>query len=74
MYYQVNTHKHIVSAYQVNKRHTFLEQLIGVKEEEVTSYENMHSCLVVVTSCICLFSALEVLAYFLYLFQVNNLY
>ena len=67
------THTHIVSAYQVNKRHVFLEQLIGVKEEEVTSYEHMHSCLVVVTACICSFSVLEVLAYFLYLFKVKQL-
>ena len=61
------------SAYQVNKRHEFLEQLIGVKEEEVTSYEHMHSCLVAVTACICSFSVLEVLAYFLYLFKVKQL-
>ena len=62
-----------LSAYQVNKRHEFLEQLIGVKEEEVISYEHMHSCLVVVTSCICSFSVLEVLTYFLYLFKVKQL-
>ena len=62
-----------LSAYQVNKRHEFLEQLIGVKEEEVISYEHMHSCFVVVTSCVCSFSVLEVLAYFLYLFKVKQL-
>ena len=56
----------------MNKRHEFLEQLIGVKVEEVVSYDHMHSCLVTVTACICSFSVLEVLSYFLYLFQVNN--
>ena len=58
----------------MNKRHEFLEQLIGTKAEEVVSYENMHSCLVAVSSCIFSFSALEVLAYFLYLFKVNKHY
>ena len=62
----------VILAYQVNKRHEFLKQLIGVKAEEIVSYEHMHSCLVTVTSCICSFSVLEVLSYFLYLFQVNN--
>ena len=56
----------------MNKRHEFLEQVIGVKAEEIVSYEQMHSCLVTVTACIGSFSVLEVLAYFLYLFQVNN--
>ena len=56
----------------MNKRHEFLEQLIGVKVEEVVSYDHMHSCLVTVTACICSFSVLEVLSYFLYLYQVNN--
>ena len=56
----------------MNKRHEFLEQLIGVKAEEIVSYEQMHTCLVTVTSCICSFSVLEVFAYFLYLFQVIN--
>ena len=54
----------------MTRRHEFLEKLIGVKEEEVTSFENMHSCLVTVTSCICVFSVFEVLSYFLYLFKV----
>ena len=73
--YESSTYVHIfivILAYQVNKRHEFLEQLIGVKAEEIVSYEHMHTCLVTVTFCICSFSVLEVFAYFLYLFQVIN--
>ena len=57
-------------AYQVNKRHFFLQRLINVKEEEVTSYNNMNTCVTVVTACVGVFAVMEVLAYFLYLYQV----
>ena len=57
-------------AYQVNKRHAFLQRLIYVKEEEVTSYENMNTCVTTVTACVCVFSLMEVVTYFLYLFKV----
>ena len=53
-------------AYQVNQRHTFLKWLVTVKDEEVTSYENINSCLVTVTTCLCVFSVMEVAAYFIY--------
>ena len=59
-----------MSAYQVNKRHAFLQRLIYVKEEEVTSYENMNSCVTTVTTCVLVFSLLEVISYYLYLFKV----
>ena len=57
-------------AYQVTRRHEFLEKLIGVKEEEVTSYQNMNTCVTTVTACVCVFSLMEVITYFLYLFKV----
>ena len=60
----------LFSAYQVISRHHFLMRLITVKDEEVTSYENMHACVTWVTVCICIFSVLEVLSFFLYYLKV----
>ena len=60
-----------MSAYQVDKRHRFLERLITVKEEEVTSHENIHTCLLTVTLCVIVFSVMEVASYFLYLNVVS---
>ena len=57
-------------AYQVNKRHAFLQRLIYVKDEEVTSYENMNTCVTTVTACVLVFSLMEVISYYLYLFKV----
>ena len=57
-------------AYQVNKRHAFLQRLISVKEEEVTSHEYMNTCVTTVTACVFVFSLLEVISYYLYLFKV----
>ena len=51
-----------MSAYQVNKRHAFLQRLIYVKEKEMTSYENMNTCVTTVTTCVLVFSHLEVIA------------
>ena len=62
-----------MSAYQVNKRHNFLMWLITVKDEEQTSYDNMHACVTNVTVCICVFSVMEVLSYFIYLLKVESL-
>ena len=59
-----------MSAYQVYKRHALLQRLIYVKEEEVTSYENMNTCVTTVTACVCVFSLMEVISYYLYLFKV----
>ena len=61
-----------VSAYQVRQRHEFLERLMPVKPEEVTSYENMHTCLITVTASVGVFSVMEVAVYFLYLFKVSK--
>lgn len=55
----------------MNKRHKFLESFSGVKDEEVISYENVHTCMLTVTLCICVFSLLEVASYFLYLFKFH---
>ena len=66
--HDINTH--MPSAYQVNKRHHFLEWLLVVKEEEVTSYNNINTCVTTVTACVGVFAVMEVLAYFLYLYQV----
>ena len=54
----------------MTRRHEFLEKLIGVKEEEMTSYQNMHTCVTTVITCVCVFSLMEVITYFLYLFKV----
>ena len=60
-----------MSAYQVNKRHAFLQRLIFVKKEEVTSYENMNTCVTTITACVAVFSIMEAVSYFLYLFKVQ---
>ena len=54
----------------MNKRHNFLIRLISVKDEEVTSYNNMQTCVTNITVCVCVFSALEIISYFLYLHKV----
>ena len=55
----------------MNQRHQFLERLIRVNEEEVTSYQNMNTCVTTVTACVLVFSLLEVMSYYLYLFKVR---
>ena len=55
----------------MTNRHQFLESFGGVKDEEMISYENMHTCLLTVTLCVCVFSLLEVASYFLYLFKFH---
>ena len=62
----------MILAYQVDKRHKFLERLITVKDEEVTSYENMNACVITLTVCVIMFSVLEVASYFTYLNYVSN--
>ena len=55
----------------MNKRHQFLESFSGVKDEEMISYENMNTCLLIVTLWVCVFSLLEVASYFPYLFKFH---
>ena len=59
------------SAYQVEKRHSFLRGFIGVKRDEEVSYENMQVCLITMTACVVAFCALEIGAYFLYSHKVR---
>ena len=59
-------------AYQVNQRHAFLKWLVTVKDDEVISYENINSCLVTVTTCLFVFSMMEVAAYFVYAKWVDD--
>ena len=54
----------------MNKRHEFLDWLLRVKEDEVTSYNNVNSCVATITTYVFCFSVLEILSYFLYLFKV----
>ena len=55
----------------MDKRHKFLARLITVKDDEVISFENMHTCLLTVTLSVFVFSLLEVASYFLYLFKFH---
>ena len=64
--------KAIFIAYQVNRRHAFLKWLITVKDEEVTSFQNINTCLETVTTCLCVFSVMEVAAYFIYVNWVSD--
>ena len=57
----------------MDKRHKFLARLITVKDDEVISFENMHTCLLTVTVCVCLFSIMEVASYFTYMNFVSML-
>ena len=57
----------------MNKRHNFLMWLITVKDEEQTSYDNMQACVTNITVCICVFSVMEVISYFIYLLKVETL-
>ena len=60
--------------YQVDKRHTLLQQLMSVKDDEIASYENMNSINTIMTLLVFVFSFIEVAAYFLYLFKVSKLH
>ena len=48
------------------KRSHYPRTFTGLKDGEETSYENSQQCLVVITSCLCLFSIMEVVGYFVY--------
>ena len=50
-----------------------MERLITVKNDEVTSFENMNTCLLPVTVCVIIFSVMEVATYFTYVNLVSNL-
>ena len=61
----------IFLVHQIEKRHLFLERLMGVvKPEEVTSYESAISCRAALTAAVLSLVLLEGAAYYLYLFLV----
>ena len=60
-----NNFKLFLPAYQVKRSH-YPRTFTGLKPGEETSYENSQQCLVVITSCLCLFSIMEVVGYFVY--------
>ena len=49
-----------------------MKWLVTVKDDEVISYENINSCLVTVTTCLFVFSMMEVAAYFVYAKWVDD--
>ena len=63
----------IVLAYQVQRSH-YPRTFTGLKEGEETSYEKSRQCLVVITSCLFVFSLMEVVGYFIYLTYVRTSY
>ena len=66
-----NNFKLFLPAYQVKRSH-FPRTITGLKPGEETSYENSQQCLVVITSCLCVFSVMEVVSYFIYLTYVST--
>ena len=58
------------SAYQIEARHFFLESFLGkVKSEETESLETSRILVITITSCLCIFSLME--AVFYYLFNIK---
>ena len=56
----------------IEARHTFLESLLGkVKPEETESYEMACTLVINITSCLCIFSLLEAVFYYLFSTKVN---
>ena len=58
-------------AYQVKRSH-YTRTITGLKDGEEKSYENSKQCLVAITSCLCVFSVMEVVLYFIYLTYVST--
>ena len=57
---------------QINERHEFLTKLIGSKEEEDRSYRNADKVMKATSTCMIVFSLLEVVIYYVYNYQVSN--
>ena len=53
------------------KRSHYTRTITGLKEGEEISYENSQQCQLVITSCLCVFSVMEVVTYFVYLKYVS---
>merc|ERR1712032_141011 len=54
------------TAFQVKRSH-YPRTFTGLKDGEETSFENSQLCLVAITSCLCVFSMMEVVGYYIYL-------
>ena len=61
-----------LSAHQIEARHTFLETLLGhVKPEETESLETARTLVITITSCLCVFSLMEAVCYYIFSTAVN---
>ena len=61
-----------ISAYQIEVRHSFLEALLGkVKPEETESLETARTLVTNITTCLCVFSLMEAVCYYLFSTVVN---
>ena len=58
------------TAYQVQKSH-YPRTFTGLKEGEITSYENARTLVITITTCLCVFSLLEAACYYLFNTAVN---
>ena len=56
-----------IIAYQIEARHIFLEALLGkVKPEETESLETSRTMVIIITTCLCVFSLMEAVCYYLF--------
>ena len=56
-----------IAAYQIEARHSFLEALLGkVKPEETESLETARTLVITITTCLCVFSLMESVCYYLF--------
>ena len=54
-------------AFQIEARHTFLETPLGkVKPEETESLETARTLVINITTCLCVFSLMEAVCYYLF--------
>ena len=61
-----------LSAHQIEARHTFLETLLGkVKPEETESLETARTLVITITTCLCVFSLMEAVCYYIFSTAVN---
>ena len=63
----MSTDLHFITAYQIEARHSFLEALLGkVKPEEKESLETARTLVTNITTCLCVFSLMEAVCYYLF--------
>ena len=73
MYFNKSIFKYFpLSAHQIEARHTLLETLLGkVKPEETEYLETAHTLVITITTCLCLFSLMEAVCYYIFSTKVN---